>query len=224
MEEKARLYSAMKRGDYVPVNGDSSKDERLALVDFDRKWAEDEAVGKDTNYDTSSGDSDDNRQDSDAEVKSEELVTFEDEFGRLRKGTKAEALREERRRRRITLATQAHEDMSARPTRPSNIIYGDTVQSSAFNPDEPIAAQMDNLARKRDKSPTPPEEVHYDASKEVRSKGVGFYQFSGDKEGRKREMEELEREREETERKRREREEGREKRKREIEERKRLIN
>jgi len=82
---------------------------------------------------------------------------------------------------------------------------------------------METIAKKRDRSMTPPEEVHYDASKEVRSKGVGFYNFSRDKEGRQREMEALEKEREETERGRKEREERVEKRKKEIEERRRII-
>ncbi|RYC53775.1 hypothetical protein CHU98_g12434, partial [Xylaria longipes] len=35
MEEKARLYAAMKRGDYV-----AKENEAAPLVDFDRKWAE----------------------------------------------------------------------------------------------------------------------------------------------------------------------------------------
>ena len=40
--------------------------------------------------------------------------------------------------------------------------------------------------------------VHYDASKEVRAKGAGFYQFSADEETRKAQMEELKASREET--------------------------
>ena len=106
---------------------------------------------------------------------------------------------------------------------PSNLIYGDTVQAAAFNPEEPLAAAMEEIARKRDRSVTPPEEVHYDATKEVRSKGVGFYQFSGDKAGRRREMEGLEGERRETERRRGEREGRKEGRRREVEERRRVI-
>lgn len=46
--------------------------------------------------------------------------------------------------------------------------------------------------------------VHYDASAEVRAKGAGFYQFSGDEETRRAQMEELKDAREETERARRE--------------------
>jgi len=39
---------------------------------------------------------------------------------------------------------------------------------------------------------------HYDASKEVRAKGAAFYQFSGDEEARKKQMEELKAARDET--------------------------
>lgn len=42
--------------------------------------------------------------------------------------------------------------------------------------------------------------VHYDAAKEVRAKGAGFYQFSADEETRAAQMEELKSSREETER------------------------
>jgi len=42
-----------------------------------------------------------------------------------------------------------------------------------------------------------PLNIHYDASKEVRAKGAGFYQFSADEETRQRQMEELKNAREE---------------------------
>ncbi|MCJ1282506.1 hypothetical protein MMC26_001829 [Xylographa opegraphella] len=224
MEEKARLYAAMKRGDYVPPHSATSgvNDERAPLVDFDRKWAEqqEEAGGTSPHDSTSSGSDDEGPSDGGEEA---EVVEYEDEFGRLRRGTRGEAAREERRRKAAAYAQEELSSMSARPAAPRNIIYGDTVQSGAFNPDEPIAAQMEAIARKRDRSATPPEEVHYDASKEVRTKGVGFYAFSGDKEARRREMEALARERAETERRVRERVEKKEGRKREVEERRRAV-
>ena len=217
MEEKARLYASMKRGDYVPPSNGGVNKEENALVDFDRKWAEDQEAGRDANYETSS---DDGGGDSEEE---EEMVEYEDEFGRQRRGTRAEAAREHRRLKAQEYAKEELSNFSARPDRPANLILGDTIQSAAFNPDAPIATKMEDLARKRDRSMTPPEEVHYDASKEVRSKGVGFYAFSRDSEGRRKEMEALEREREGTERGRREREERKERRRREVEERKRVI-
>jgi hypothetical protein len=213
MEEKARLYAAMKRGDYIPPSGDASRDEReKGLVDFDKKWAEQD--GKDEE-ETSS---DDNALDSE-----EELVEYEDEFGRQRRGTRAEAAREERRRKGREYAALEADEAKARPAMPENIIYGDTVQAGAFNPDEQTTEAMEELARKRDRSATPPERVHYDASNEVRSKGVGFFQFSKDEEVRKKEMETLEKERVETERRREEQEERKRKRKAEIEERRKKI-
>jgi len=210
MEEKARVYAAMKRGD---VEDESEKH----MVDFDRKWAESaDANGRDNE----GNDDDDDEEDSSA-ASDEELVEYTDEFGRSRRGTRGDAAREERRRR---AGHELESDrFTARPVQPANIIYGDTVQAAAFNPDEPVAAQMEALAAKRDRELTPPAAVHYDANWEVRSKGTGFFQFSQEEEARKAEMASLERERAETERIRREREERREDKKREVEERRRVI-
>jgi hypothetical protein len=113
--------------------------------------------------------------------------------------------------------------MSARPAMPSNLIYGDTVQTEAFRPEEEVVGKMEEIARKRDRSLTPPEMKHYEADKEFRIKGVGFYSFSKDEKLRGKEMEALEKERLDTEKVRREREEKKEARKREIEERRRAI-
>lgn len=82
---------------------------------------------------------------------------------------------------------------------------------------------MEELARKRDRSMTPPEAVHYDPKSEVRSKGVGFYAFSRDEEGRKREMDNFDEMRENTETQRREREEQAEKKKKAMEEREKVV-
>ncbi|KAK8184444.1 hypothetical protein BC567DRAFT_260623 [Phyllosticta citribraziliensis] len=199
MEEKARLYAAMKRGD---VEDD---DERFA-VDFDRKWAEahPEGDGEGGEDDTSSGDDDDGDDDG------EEEVEYEDEFGRTRKGTRAAAARAERSK---TQATREPEGEAARPAMPSNLIYGDTIQSAAFNLDEGLA--------QREFSPPP--QAHFDADKEIRTKGVAFFQFSKDEEERKKQMEALEKERGETERRRIEREKKMEERKRQVEERRKVL-
>ena len=212
LEEKARLYASMKRGDYVPQNSATAeKRDSNLLVDFDRKWAEDIEAGRTS--DTSSDEDD----------AGNELVTYEDEFGRQRQGTQAEASRELRRRNAQAYAEDELALLSARPVAPERLIRGDVVQAAAFNPDMNIAAQMEDIARKRDRSMTPPEEVHYDASKEIRSKGVGFYSFSKDAEGRKKEMEDLTREREQTERGRNERAERSRKRKENVEKRRKIV-
>ncbi|KAK8214262.1 hypothetical protein IWZ01DRAFT_233802 [Phyllosticta capitalensis] len=196
MEEKARLYAAMKRGD---VEDD---DERYA-VDFDRKWAETHPEGEEAD-DTSSGDDDDGDDDG------EEEIEYEDEFGRTRKGTRAAAARAELLRMQ---SAQEPEGDSARPAMPSNLIYGDTVQSAAFNLDEGMAQR----------ELTPPPQEHFDANKEIRTKGVAFFQFSKDEEERKKQMEALEKERKETEQKRTEKEKKLEERKRQVEERRKAL-
>ncbi|TKA71839.1 hypothetical protein B0A55_06798 [Friedmanniomyces simplex] len=193
MEEKARLYAAMKRGDVEDMN------ERYA-VDFDKKWAERGEEEDDEEVDDL-GDSDDDS----AAQQPQQQVEYTDEFGRTRTGTAAEAARAERTKR--GQADTTSDRFTARPSAPANVIYGDTIQHHAFDPDSlPIAAQMEALARKRDKSLTPPPEEHFDSHKEIRTKGTAFMQFSADGEERKRQMENLALEREETERRRRERE------------------
>lgn len=191
MEEKARLYAAMKRGDV------DDADERYA-VDFDKKWAERE--GEDSEV----SDEEDHHSEEDGD--SNELVEYVDELGRDRKGTRAEAAKAARLVRLEEEAAKNTDRFTARPAAPSSVIYGDTIQHSAFDPDAPIAEQMAELARKRDRSITPPPAEHFDSKKEVRTKGTGFFQFSGDDEERRRQMEGLEKEREETERVRGDRE------------------
>ena len=205
MEEKVRLYNAMKRGEYI------GKNESRQLVDCDRKWAEQESRGK---YDSESDMTGSEDADND-----HELLEYVDEFGRTRKGTKSQVEREEKRTRIQELARMEDEASAARPQAPTNVIRGDTIQHNAFNPDQTIAERIADLAKKRDLSATPPPEVHYDANTEVRTKGTGFYAFSGDTEGRQKEMDELEKQRLETERARKEREEKKSLRKIEMEKR-----
>ncbi|KAG6038446.1 hypothetical protein E4U41_004207 [Claviceps citrina] len=204
MENKARLYAAMKRGDYVP-----KENEAAPLVDFDRKWAQD-VEGKEE-YSSLSSDDDDDEAD--------EVIEYEDEFGRMRRGTKAEKERTERRARRGLLGAEELERMSARPAAPTNLIYGDAVQAMAFNPDDP--EKMEQLARKRDRSATPPEQKHYDADSEIRTKGTGFYKFSKDEEARAKEMADLAEERQRTEQERKARDDEKASRRQEIEKRRR---
>lgn len=210
MEDKAQLYAAMKRGD-VEDEGERH------MVDFDRKWAEREDSKGQGADETSSDEGEDEEE--------EEVIEFVDEFGRTRQGTRADAAREERRQQQGERFANEADRYAPRPNQPSNIILGDTIQSNAFNPDQPIADQMQDLAKKRDRELTPPEDAHYDAEREVRNKGTGFFQFSKDEEERKAQMEELEKERQETERMRSEksRDDKKTQRKRDIEERRKLI-
>ncbi|KOS22667.1 Uncharacterized protein ESCO_003782 [Escovopsis weberi] len=214
MESKARLYAAMKRGDYVP-----KENEAAPLVDFDRKWAEARGAADATSSDDGEDDDDDGDGDGDGEDDDAEVIEYEDEFGRTRRGTRADKERLERRLRRGVMGAEELERMSARPSAPSNLIYGDAVQAMAFAPDDP--EKMEALARKRDRSATPPELKHYDADWEIRTKGTGFYKFSKDEAAREREMRSLEEERRRTEEERRAREEQKAARRREIEQRRR---
>lgn len=63
---------------------------------------------------------------------------------------------------------------------------------------EPSADRVAEIAAEYAEE-TNPLNVHYDASQEVRAKGAGFYQFSGDEETRRKQMEELRKARTETE-------------------------
>lgn len=207
MEEKARVYSALKRGDYVPMD-----DVPAPLVDFDRKWAE--ANDGNVVYDKTPESESESDED-------DEVIEFEDEYGRTRQGTRADKEKIERRRKRGLLGAEELERMSARPAAPQGLIYGDTIQSMAFNPDNPD--KMEELARKRDRSQTPPKMKRYDADAEIRDKGVGFYKFSKDEETRQKEMESLRDERRATEACHKQRDEKKAARQKEIEERRKAI-
>lgn len=220
MEEKARLYAAMKRGDYVP----GREGEAAPLVDFDRKWAEEQTSTTPHPHDSDSdGDS---SSSSDTDTKPEETVEFTDEFGRHRTATRSAYEAYTRRLARGQHAGAELEAMSARPAAPREIIYGPTVQAEAFAVAADVddgGVRMEELAARRDRSATPPEAAHYDAKAEVRNRGTGFYAFSKEEEARRAEMEGLREERERTERVRREREEKVAARKREVEQRRREI-
>lgn len=203
MESKARLYAAMQRGDYVG--------REIGLVDFDRKWAEKKDTTPGATADSSSSDSD---SDSDPNIDTE-IIEYEDEFGRLRRGTRADKVRHERRLARGDASAVELERMSARPREPQNLIVGDAVQAEAFVSRDDEA--MEALARKRDRSASPPPAEHYRADKEIRTKGVGFYAFSRDEATREAEMASLEAERARTEALKKEREEKAAARRREIE-------
>lgn len=209
MEHKARLYAAMQRGDYIG--------KEIGLVDFDRKWAEEQEKKTGHTGEVSSSSEDEESE----EEEKQELIEYTDDFGRTRLVTPAQKAKLERSRSSAVELTQ----MSARPAEPEQLIVGDTIQTEAFA--ATVTADrleaINELAAKRDRSATPPPPTHYDANWEIRTKGVGFFQFSKDEKKREKEMRALEEERKKTEEKRKEREEMLEKRKREIEERRKEI-
>ncbi|KAF2398486.1 hypothetical protein EJ06DRAFT_497201, partial [Trichodelitschia bisporula] len=207
LEEKARLYAALKRGDVDDAEGKYA-------VDFDRKWAEENPEDKEAV--SSEGEDDD---DSDGD----EMVEYVDEFGRTRKGTRAQAAREARLIRAREEGRAEPDIFSSRPAPPSQLIYGDVIQTAAFNPEARIAEAMAELAAKRDRPDTPPPETHFDGRGEMREKGVGFFQFSAEEGERERQMEELAAERRETEKRQEEAKRRVEERRKLVEERRKLV-
>lgn len=227
MEEKARLYEDLKKGAYLAGDSDGEDEadgggaggdaylarlrrkEKEGLVDFDRKWADEERKREDNkDLEEQEEEDDDNAS----------IISYEDDLGRTRHGTRAEAAR-------VLAESQSQHEAAERwrPQRPTNLIYGEAIQTQAFNPDANTASQMSYLAARRDRSPTPPEETHYDPEGEVRNRGTGFYAFSKDQDVRKQQMEELMGARDETVRERDARRERRAERERVKDERRRKI-
>ncbi|GFF76923.1 hypothetical protein IFM62136_09443 [Aspergillus lentulus] len=224
LEEKARMYEDLKSGLYLAGDSDdeeiTSRDDYLArlrrkekegLVDFDRKWADAQRAKG----------SDDSEEEEEEADDSASIVSYEDELGRTRRGTRAEAARAA-----LAKAQESGEGRGPerwKPARPEKLIYGAAVQAEAFNLSSSAAEQMASLASRRDRSPTPPEETHYDADAEVRNRGTAFYAFAKDEETRRKQMEELMSAREETQREREARQARRAERQRVKDERRRQI-
>lgn len=211
LEFKAKQYRQLKDGHFT--NDDTIAED--GLVDFDAKWAQEQ--------DLKSADAASDQSEDDDELDTNDPVEFIDEYGRARQGTRAEAKKIERRQKNKALGAEELGRMSARPGMPAQLIYGDTIQTSAFQPDDEVQGKMRDLAAMRDRSPTPPELKHYEASKEFRIKGVGFYNFSTDEEAREGEMKALEEERSRTEQIRKERDDKRRMRQAAIEDRREVI-
>lgn len=204
LEQKAEVYEKLKRGVVEDLEGERA----LTLVDWEGKWAKGEKGGNDEVEEN---------EKAEEEYEEEEMVEYTDEFGRTRKATKRQLEKEAAEREREAEA-------SVRPEEPSQVIFGDVIQTHAFQTPEfvgtvPKKSELEALLPKPEDEEKELE-MHYDASKEVRTKGVGFYQFSKDAEVRRREMEELLGERGKTEREKAEKEERRKRKREELEKRK----
>ena len=221
LEEKARIYEDLKSGMHLAVGSDDEDEdddigpsgdqqqqhfarlrrkEREGLVDFDKKWADAERERikrRKITAGTGSSSGSDYDDDDDEEEDNTSIISYEDELGRTRHGTRKQASQATRQKQQDQQNQQQQQE-AWKPSRPENLIYGPTVQSEAFNPSARIAEQMSHLASRRDRSPTPPEPIHYDPDSEVRTRGTGFYAFSRDEETRRKEMEELMNVRDET--------------------------
>ncbi|PLN78931.1 hypothetical protein BDW42DRAFT_187050 [Aspergillus taichungensis] len=245
LREKEGLYEILREGGHLVYSDDEDssegegeggneeekkrrrllrrlrRKEREGLVDFDAKWAETKgsSSGSSSEEDNDGEDDEEEEEDDNASV-----ISYEDELGRTRHGTRKQAARAA-----ATIASTSNNKSRPppserwKPTQPANLIHGSTIQTQAFDPDAPTASQMARLAARRDRSATPPEETHYDAAAEVRARGTGFYAFSRDEAVRRGQMEELLRGREETVRGREERRVKRERRGVKREERRRVV-
>lgn len=108
---------------------------------------------------------------------SESEVEYQDEFGRTRYGPRS--------------AVPQRQKTPEVEVDPRNVIYGDYIPS--FRVDDERKAAFEEAQ----KDPT----VHYDADKDLRNRGTGYYKFSTDEEERKQQMEALRIARKETEEK-----------------------
>ncbi|KAH9850253.1 hypothetical protein C2E23DRAFT_317241 [Lenzites betulinus] len=178
LERKAKVYDKLAKG---KSGGLDEKQYSALLVDFEQK-------GIDPRYESDSDEVDESmtvpvapRADEDDPV-----IEYEDEFGRMRTARRSEVPRE--------LLPQA-DDEKEEDFDPY-VIYNPVNHFPVY---EPSAERIEKI-RAEFAEENNPLNQHYDASREVRAKGAGFYQFSGDEETRRKQMEELRQVREETER------------------------
>ncbi|KAF9565223.1 hypothetical protein CPC08DRAFT_630301 [Agrocybe pediades] len=180
LERKAKVYEKLRKG---KTGGLSDAQYDALLVDFDShtstsKYYQDNSEDEDESLTVPTRPTDD-----------DPIVEYEDEFGRIRTAKRSEVPR--------NLITNREDEVDE----DEDIIIRNPVNH--FPTYQPTEERMAEIAKKYAEENNPLG-VHYDASKEVRAKGAGFYQFSADEETRKAQMEELKASREETERIRRE--------------------
>ncbi|KAG6917005.1 hypothetical protein DXG01_004270 [Tephrocybe rancida] len=174
LERKAKIYDKLRKG---KTGGLNDKQYDALLVDFDSKPGP-------SNYESDSDDVDESVEIARPPSNEEDdpMVEYEDEFGRLKTARRSEVPR--------SLAPAADE-----PDEDEDIIIRNPVNH--FPVYEPSAERVAEIAATYAEENNPLN-AHYDASRENRAKGAGFYQFSGDEETRRRQMEELKAARDET--------------------------
>lgn len=180
LERKAKIYDKLRRGKSGGLN---DKQYEALLVDFDSKPVAD-------NWESDSDDVDESltvpRPPDDDQ--SDPIVEYVDEFGRQRTARRSEVPREF-----LVQPTEPDEDEDL-------IIRNPVGHFPVYEPSEERLAEIAKAQAEQDS----PLNLHYDASREVRAKGAGFYQFSTDEDIRRAQMEELRLSREETEKARKE--------------------
>ncbi|KAF8962760.1 hypothetical protein BDZ97DRAFT_1662498 [Flammula alnicola] len=181
LERKAKIYEKLRKGKTGGLN-DAQYD--ALLVDFDESNAKTAKY-----YESDSNDEDESLVVPKRPLDDDPLVEYEDEFGRIRTAPRSEVPRN----LMLNREDEVDEDEDI-------IIRNPVNHFPTYQPSEERIAEIAKAHAEENN----PLGVHYDASKEVRAKGAGFYQFSADEETRAAQMEELKASREETERKRQE--------------------
>ncbi|CAA7267147.1 unnamed protein product [Cyclocybe aegerita] len=179
LERKAQIYEKLRRGKTGGLN-DAQYD--ALLVDFDSNPSTSKY------YQGHSSDEDESSTVPKAPTSYENdpIVEYEDEFGRIRSARRSEVPRN------LVLDQDEQED-------DEDLIRNPVNHFPTYQPSEDRVAEIEKAYAEENN----PLNVHYDASREVRAKGAAFYQFSGDEETRRQQMEEMKASREETERMRR---------------------
>ncbi|KAF8486154.1 hypothetical protein DFH94DRAFT_622742 [Russula ochroleuca] len=238
LERKAKIYEKLKKGQSGGLN--EAQFDAL-LVDFDSK--------PDDPYESDSDDVDESLTVPVAGEDDDPVIEYEDEFGRQRTAKRSEVPRHLLPRERgeegddecVILSSTCRAFLTVVSIIAASLfVYNPVNFFPVYEPSSDRVAAIQAAAAEENN----PLNIHYDADREVRAKGAGFYQFSADEETRKKQMEELRQARTETEMTRQElgavdlkagevegmqdapnalRSRAIEKRKRELEERRRLV-
>lgn len=177
LERKAKVYEKLRKG---KSGGLTDKQYEALLVDFD-------SYGPSDHFESDSDDVDESLTvPQQPQNDDDPIIEYEDEFGRQRTGRRSEVPRH---------LLPRSEDTEPIPDDDKDVIYNPVNYFPVFEPSaERVQAVQDAYSEANN-----PLSSHYDASKEVRAKGAGHYQFSADEETRKQQMEELRSARMETE-------------------------
>ncbi|KAG8743385.1 hypothetical protein FRC12_015060 [Ceratobasidium sp. 428] len=170
LERKAQIYEKLQRG---KGGGLSEKQREALLVDFDDRYddgSSSDGSGRDESLVVPrppAGEPDDPE---------DPIVEYEDEFGRIRTARRSEVPRD--RLPELSMTDVPADD-------DPDVVYGRATHFPVFEPTAEKRAEVEQSLA--ESSPF----ARYDASKDNRAAGAGFYQFSADEETRAREMEEL---------------------------------
>ncbi|KAK4519847.1 uncharacterized protein ATC70_010091 [Mucor velutinosus] len=177
LEKKARLYEAMRSGEGFDAYDEEQDEEKRPLVDFDKKYFQErdlERQKEEAAAAAAAAAARKKRKRNDEEDDNDPWVEFEDEFGRTRIIRRSELPSTEQ---------QQHHHRSD--------------DSDYDSEEEENKAYL--IAQQRYKAADRSDMSHYEAGREIRTKGVGFYQFSKDEQERQAQLDKLNRLRTETE-------------------------